>query len=111
MAFQKILALNGPLPIKASFNSPVIGAVDFIITGTAWTSVSPGPIGITVTIDGAPIANSLMFANLKSDHMTLPTALGSITLSTIGPHVVEILQANSNTTTDFNDAFTVTIQF
>ena len=111
MAFQQILNLSGPLPVKASFNSPVIGPVDFLMTGTAWTAVGAGPIGIVLSIDGSPIATSLMYANLKSDHMTLPTSFSSMNLSSVGPHVVEIGPANSNTTTDANDIFTVTIEF
>ena len=111
MAFQQILALNGQLPLSASFNSPVIGPVDFISTGTAWTAVGAGPIGMEILIDGQVISKSVMYANLQSDHMTLPTSLGSLTLSSVGPHTVEIVAANGNTTTDVNDFFSVTIQY
>lgn len=111
MAFQQILALAGPLPVEAPFDSPVIGPVDFIITGTAWTSVAAGPIGVVVLVDGIPIGKTAMYANFKSDHMTLPTVFGSITLDSLGPHTVSVIPANPNTTTDYNDHFTVTIQY
>ena len=113
MAFQQILSATRPLPLTAKFDSPADGPVDIIVTSTAWSSSQAGLIGIEVLIDGVPLGSAMLFANNTGMHMTLPTIFATANLKQLKAHKVELAIAPNGglTTTDFNDFFTVTLQY
>jgi hypothetical protein len=112
MAFQQILSLNGPLPIKQSFTIEVDGPVDFFITSTAYIQTPNFPVGVEVAINGVPLGSSNLFANQPQVHMTLPTIFGTAQISdpTV-PQVLTIDPTYGSTMTDSNDFFNVWVQY
>jgi hypothetical protein len=102
----------GPLPVSAKFNSPLDGPVTFVLTGTAWTQTAGSLIGLDLVLDGNGIGNSAMcYANNSADHMAMRTTFIEVDNLSYGPHTIEIIGAYSDTVTDFNDYFQVTMLF
>ena len=105
-----LLDTNGPLPVKATFNSPVEGSVMFVLTATAWTETDNTLVMVTLALDDAEIGNSSMcFSNGSYSHMALrPTFIPYDSL-TIGEHTIYVDAGNSNAIGDLNDYFQVTM--
>ena len=105
-----LLDTQGPLPLKATFDSPISGAVVFVLSGTAWTTKAPALIGVTLALDGAIIGKAAMcYANLNSNHQALRTTFILFDKMTLGEHTITIQSADPNTVTDLNDYFQVTL--
>jgi hypothetical protein len=100
----------GPLSVSAQFDSEVDGPVVFVLSGTAWTQEAPTLIGINLLLDGESLGSAAMcFANLNANHQAMRTTFIPYDNLTIGPHTIEVVPAYSNTVTDFNDYFQVTM--
>lgn len=107
---QQLVFSNGPLPIKQSFNAPADGPVIFFLSGSAWASGNNELVGLTLTLDGALLGNALVFCNEANSHRAVPAILVPATL-TSGSHLLEIAKFNSNTSTDQNDYYMVTLLY
>ena len=112
MSTMILIDSAGPLPLKATFESPVDGPVTFVLSGTAWTQQAPVLTGIGLLLDGAEIGSSAVcFANQNALHLAMRTTYITFDNLTIGQHSVTIQTANSQTVTDFNDYFQVTLLY
>lgn len=107
-----LLDLAGPLPVSATFESPVDGDVTFVLAGTARTESAANLTGINLYLDGAGIGNTAMcWANQNNNHMAMRPTFIPYTISS-GTHTVEIQPAyGAATVTDVNDYFQVTILY
>jgi len=102
----------GPLPQSATFNAPADGPVVFVLTGTAWTQNAAGLIGINLSLDGTVIGNTAMcWANLNANHQAMRTTYIPVDSLSFGQHTIQLTNAYSNTITDVNDYFQVTLLY
>jgi hypothetical protein len=102
----------GPLPQSATFNAPADGPVVFVLSGTAWTQNAAGLIGISLSLDGTVIGNPAMcWANLNANHQAMRTTYIPVDFLSFGQHTIELTNAYSNTITDVNDYFQVTLLY
>lgn len=107
---QILLQSNGPLPLSAPFKAPASGPATLHLTGSVWTQTAGSAIGITVSIDGAPVGSAWIYANAAASHMAVVPVFMPITLpDSTGPHTVTISSINSATATDRNDNFQVAL--
>jgi len=100
----------GPLPQSVTFQAPADGSVMFVLTGTAYTQSAASIIGIMLILDGVQIGTaSICYANTNNVHMAmLPTFVDFDNL-TFGEHTLEVVLNVSETVTDVNDHFQVTL--
>lgn len=102
----------GPLPQTASFSSPSDGAVIFVLSGTSRTSSAPVLTGINLSLDGNVIGTAaLCWQNQNDNHMAMRTTYIPFNSLSYGAHTIAINNANSNTITDVNDYFQVTLLY
>lgn len=102
----------GPLPQSATFNSPTDGPAVFVLSGTAYTESAPVLIGINLSLDGAVIGSGAMcWANQNDNHQAMRTTFIPYGGLSIGEHTIELTNAFSNTITDENDRFQVTLLY
>lgn len=107
---QILLQTNGPLPQSAAFKAPASGPATIYVSGSVWTQTAGSVIGITVSIDGAPVASAWIYANAAGSHMAVVPVFSPITLpDSIGSHTVTISALNGATASDLNDNFQVTL--
>ena len=103
-----ILDGNGPLPLRATFQSPTDGDVVFAISGTAWTQNAASLIGCTLTLDGQLIGKpAICFANQNANHQALRTTFILYSGLKSGDHAIVVQALNGQTVTDINDYFQV----
>lgn len=101
----------GPLPVKASFESPTSTGVVFVLTATARTQSAPTLTGVSLSLDGNNIGSAMCWANQNDNHIAMRSTLIPYTGITIGEHTIEIDNAYSGTITDENDYFQVTMLY
>jgi hypothetical protein len=107
---QVIIAQAGPLPIKVSTDIGSDGPCVLTLAGSVWSTSANQLIGVSLSIDGEPVANAQIFSNGPTTHravvpMTLPYTF------TYGSHTFELTAMNAQTTTDLNDLFRLTVQY
>jgi hypothetical protein len=110
MATQIIVSQKGPLPIKVSFQAPSDAPSALSVVGSVWTQAANNMIGIQVTLDGQPLGAAQIFANPASTHMTVVPAVFPVKLSQ-GSHTLQLSLANAATTSDYNDFYTVVLDY
>jgi hypothetical protein len=110
MATQILVSQKGPLPISVNFPSPSDGPSTLMVTGSVWTQRINTMIGIQVTLDGQPIGTADIFANPPSTHMNVVPAVFPVKLKQ-GNHTLQLSVANPATISDFNDLYTVVLQY
>lgn len=102
----------GPLPQTAAFNAPSDGPVIFVLSGTARTESAAVLIGINLSLDGNQIGSTAMcWANQNNNHQAMRTTFIPFDSLSFGEHTIEITNAYSNTITDVNDYFQVTLLY
>ena len=101
----------GPLPQSVTFQAPADGSVMFVLTGTAYTSnPTASIIGIMLMLDGVQIgASSMCYANTINNHMAMRPTYVEFDNLTVGEHTLEVVISSSETVTDLNDHFQVTL--
>ena len=111
MAVQVIMnQQKGPLPVKATFNSPSSAPMYLEITGSVWTTTANQLIGIGVNIDGAAVGSAQLFSNTASTHRSVVSAYILVKLNQ-GQHTVTLGPSTATTTSDLNDFFTVVLHY
>jgi hypothetical protein len=105
-----IIAANatGPLPVLATFDAPMDGAVTFLFSGTAWSTNANQLIGVQVLLDGVVIGFSQLYSNSTSEHKALPAQVMVANLQP-GKHKIVFQAMNGNTVTDSNDNFSLAL--
>jgi hypothetical protein len=100
----------GPLPQSISFQAPADGSVMFVLTGTAYTQSASTTIGIMLMLDGVQIgASAMLYANINNNHMAMRPSFVEFADLTVGEHILEVVAYGSQTVTDINDHFQVTL--
>lgn len=101
----------GPLPVKASFESPTSAGVVFVLTATARTESAAILTGVSLSVDGNNIGTAMCWANQNDNHMAMRSTFIPYNDITIGEHTIEIDIAYEGTITDVNDYFQVTMLY
>ena len=110
MAIQILMSQKqGPLPITVSFSAPSDGPSYLEITGSVWATTANQMIGIAVQLDGQAIGNAQIFSNGASTHRAAVPAYIPVKLQQ-GLHSMT-LSNMTNTTSDFNDLYTVVLHY
>ena len=110
-----LLDANGPLPLKATFQSPSDGSVMFVLSGTAYTSLQPTVIGITLSLDGVVIGKpatcfaTTSYAIQTPAHWAVRTSFIAVDNLTPGEHTITVAAQDYGTMTNQTDTFQVTL--
>lgn len=111
MAVQVIMnQQKGPLPVKATFNSPSSGPMYLYVTGSVWTTTANQMIGIGVKVDDAAVGSAQVFSNTASTHRAVVPAYILVKLAQ-GQHTITLGPATATTTADLNDFYTVVLHY
>lgn len=101
----------GPLPVSATFDSQTSTGVVFVLTATARTQSAACLTGVSLSVDGNDVGEAMCWANQNDNHIAMRPTLIPYADMTIGSHTIEITNANSDTITDVNDYFQVTMLY
>jgi hypothetical protein len=111
MSVQVLISQPGPLPITATAEIQSDAPVALTLAGSVWSSVANAVIGFTLFIDGQPsMIGASIFANSASSHMAVVPLTVPYTF-TIGKHTFMLQQLSSNTMSDANDPYHVTVEY
>ena len=111
MAVQVIInQQKGPLPVKATFNSPSSAPMYLEVTGSVWTTTANQMIGIAVQIDGAGVGTAQLFSNTASTHRAVVPTYIQVKLQQ-GQHTITLGPSTATTTSDLNDFYTVVLHY
>jgi len=110
MATQIIVSQKGPLPISVNFPSPSDGPSTLMVFGSVWTQGTNTMIGIQVTLDGQSLGAAQIFANPAATHMNVVPAVFPIKLQQ-GNHTLQLSVGTTSTVSDYNDFYTVVLQY
>ena len=107
---QEIIIGAGPLPIETKATIETDGPTVLTIAGSVWTPQANSMIGVRLLIDGSPAVTAQIFSNESNEHRTVVPITVPWTF-TIGPHTFTLQELTSETTSDANDYFCVTVQY
>src|SRR5688572_27304812 len=111
MAVQVIMnQQKGPLPVKATFNSPSSAPMYLEVVGSVWSAQANQLIGIGITIDGAAVGSAQVFSNTASTHRGVVSSYMLVKLD-FGQHTVTLGPSTATTTSDLNDFYTVVLHY
>jgi hypothetical protein len=110
MSVQVIVDQQGPLPIKATFNSLTDEPVYVEVNGSVWSTTPNTPIGILVEIDGIVVGKALIYSNGPTTHRTVVPSYGQVQLGP-GQHTIVLSPVTPTTTSDVNDFYTAVIHY
>jgi hypothetical protein len=109
---QAIISQAGPLPIKTTAEIMSDGPAVLTLAGSVWTPTANRMIGFTLLVDGEPTNISAeIFSNGPSTHRAAVVPVVVPYTFTIGPHTFALEPATSDTTSDSNDRFYLTVQY
>lgn len=107
---EVLLDAIGPLPQSVTFQAPADGSVMFVLTGTAYTQSAASITGIMLILDGVQIgAAAMCYANTNNNHIAMRPSFVQFENLTSGEHTLEVVVSVSETVTDVNDHFQVTL--
>ena len=107
---QQIIAQKGPLPIKTTATIETDVQTVLTLAGSVWTTTQDCMIGIALTVDGEPAVTAQIYSNGPDTHRAVVPVTAPYTF-TIGEHVFSLGPLTPQTTSDFNDYFSVTVQY
>jgi hypothetical protein len=108
---QVLIAQAGPLPIKASAEIESDGPAVLTLAGSVWSPTANTMIGVSLMIDNEPaLISADIFSNGPSTHRAVVPVTFPYTF-TIGTHTFELVPSTSQTTSDANDVFRLTVQY
>ena len=110
MSVQVIVDQQGPLPIKATFNSLTDEPVYVEVNGSVWSQIPNVPIGILVEVDGTVVGKALIFSNTASTHRTVVPSYAQLNLG-FGQHTIVLSPVTETTLSDQNDFYTAVIHY
>ena len=115
---ETVISQSGPLPITKQIQTGSTGPATLVIAGSVWSKTPNVEIGIEVSFDGVDIGASEVYSNGTETHRaTVPVHL-AVNLdkpftgsppTTPPVYTVELRPLNSNTESDVNDNFQVTL--
>jgi hypothetical protein len=107
---QQIIMQSGPLPIQATATIETNGPTVVSVAGSVWTSIPESMIGVTLLIDGVAVIKAPIFSNGSNTHRSVVPVSIPYTF-TIGQHKFQLEAATTQTTSDYNDYFVVTVLY
>jgi hypothetical protein len=107
MQVLQIINQVGPLPINATFKTPVDGPAVFVVTGSLWSQAANALLQMAVTLDGQQIGRAQIWSNGVSTHRAMPALFIGASL-TYGEHTLT-LTPGKNVISDLNDTFNVSL--
>jgi hypothetical protein len=111
MPTQVIISQAGPLPVTAQAEIQSDAPVVLTLAGSVWSPTANRMIGFTLLIDGEPTGFSAeIFSNGPSTHRAVVPVTVPYTF-TFGSHTFALEPATSDTTSDSNDRFYLTVQY
>jgi hypothetical protein len=90
-------------PMSVKFTPEDTAPALLYVTASAFSTAANQKIGITVSLDGAPLGNLMIFANEAQSHKALVTMLFSVQFDDVNPHTLTLSAATPCTTCDRND--------
>ena len=107
---QQIIAQAGPLPLQVTANIETDGPTVVTLSGSVWTPNANSMIGIRLEIDEDATIAAQIFSNQSNEHRAVVPVVVPYTF-TIGQHVFTLAPLTSQTTSDANDYYCVTVQY
>lgn len=108
---QVLISEAGPLPVKATAQIMSDAQAVLTLSGSVWSQTPDRMIGFTLFIDGQPTNISAeIFSNGATEHRAVVPVTIPYTF-TIGQHTFALEPATSDTTSDSNDRFYLTVQY
>ncbi len=107
---QQIVAQKGPLPIKTTATIETDSQTVLTLAGSVWTTTQNALIGLELIIDDEPPIEALIYSNGPNTHRTVVPVTVPYTF-TVGEHTFMLSPLTPLTTSDFNDYFSVTVQY
>ena len=108
---QVLISQAGPLPIEATAQIQSDAESVLTLSGSVWSGTANRMIGFTLFIDGEPTNISAeIFSNGASEHRAVVPVTIPYTFD-IGQHTFGLQPATSDTTSDGNDRFYLTVQY
>jgi len=112
---QQIVEQVGPLPILATATIETDAATAVTLAGSVWTTTPNSMIGVGLSIDGQLVAKAQIFSNGPNTHravvpVTVPYTFASGP-SGPEPHTFELSALTSDTTSDYNDFFSLSVLY
>lgn len=106
----QVIAQKGPLPIKNIATIEADDPVIVTVSGSVWTATEDTMIGFGLKIDqDAPVPLQI-FSNAPNEHRVVVPVAFSHTFG-IGDHAFALVPMNSQTMSDANDFYCVTVQY
>lgn len=106
----QVIAQKGPLPIKNIATIETDGPVVVTVSGSVWTATENTMIGFGLKIDQDDPVPLQIFSNQPNQHRVVVPIAFSYTFG-IGDHAFALVPLNSQTTSDANDFYCVTVQY
>jgi len=111
MALMPLLNQHaGPLPLSVNFKAPSDGPATLVVSGSVWCQTANQMIGISVQLDGHTIGQAVIFSNLQATHRAVVPTYIPVKL-TYGEHKLTLVAANAHTTSDYNDVYSIALDF
>ena len=108
---QVLISDSGPLPIEATAEIESDAQAVLTLSGSVWSQQTDRLIGFTLFIDGEPTnIGAEIFSNGASEHRAVVPVTVPYTF-TIGKHAFALQPATSDTVSDGNDRFYLTVQY
>jgi hypothetical protein len=112
---QQVIAQAGPLPINATATISTDGPTMVTIAGSVWTTQTNSMIGVQLAIDGQVVAKAQIYSNGPDTHRAVVPVTISYTFP-MGPrgpepHEFTLFALTEQTTSDFNDFFSVSVLY
>jgi len=112
---QQIIEQSGPLPISATATIETDAPTAVILAGSVWTPTANCTIGVVLSIDGEAMAKAAIFSNGPNTHRAFVPVTIPYTFATgpsgPEPHTFELSTLTPETTSDYNDFFSVSVLY
>ena len=106
----QVIGQKGPLPITTTFQVENDSPTLILLSCSAWTQSGEGIIEVDLLVDGVAVAWAALYCNPPNQHMALVSVPMPYTFS-IGQHTFTLQAGNSDTVSDFNDFYYVTLLY
>jgi hypothetical protein len=90
-------------PMNVKFTPHDTAPALLYVSASAFSTAANQRIGITVSLDGTPLGNLMIFANEAQSHKALVTQLFPVQFSDLNPHTLTLSAATPYTKCDSND--------